>query len=171
MLVVGGASVEPRASTSEVRPSPAAGREATALPTAHVSETSSDAATVGSQLTRVLNEDLVGFIEQAGFRPLGGDHDWMNASNTVEAQGDAVVSVFVHPVERANLGDVTFEQTSTAQVDRITVEFGRRSDQQAAARFNCGGFQFQFFDKDAAAVTDVATAVAAEVTCPYEPTT
>lgn len=122
-------------------------------------------------LTRLLNEDLARFIEQAGLTPRGGDHDFMNASNTVEPERGQFVSLFIYPLESADLGDVSFEQTDETDVGTTTVALGRRSDGQAAARFTCGDFQFQFFGEDEVSVDEVALALAAVVPCPYEPST
>ena len=131
----------------------------------------SEQPTGNPELTRVLNEHLALFIAQAGFTPSGGDHDFLSGSNSVEMDGGTVVSVFIHPMERADLGDVSFEQTGTVEVGDTAVMLGRRSDGQAAARFDCGEFQFQFFGDDDSAVEEVAAALADEVFCPYDPTT
>lgn len=122
-----------------------------------------------SSLTRALNEDLTSFIERAGYRPGGGDHDWMNASNSIRTRNGVWVSLFVFPLDQAGLGDVTFERTETTTHGDDPVHFGHRSDGQAAAQFDCGSYQFQFFAEDGPAVREVARAVAGVVTCPYEP--
>lgn len=169
VLATGCTPSEPSASpTTPSGPTPAANVPTDLPPPASPDDT--EQVTRNPDTARVLNEHLDSFIRQAGFTALGGDHDWMNASASVETASGTTISVFLYPLARAGLGDVSFEQTDTREVKGTTVEVGRRSNGQAAARFDCGDYQFRFFGDDEPAVNEVAVAVAAEVPCPYSPT-
>lgn len=116
-----------------------------------------------------LNDDLVALIEQAGFEPGGGDHDYMSGSNSVSFPDDGAVAIFLNPQERAELGDVTFEQRSEEQVGDASLRVGVRSDDRPAAQFDCGDFRFVFHGDVAARVHEVARGIAEVTDCPYGP--
>lgn len=120
-------------------------------------------------LAQELNEHLDGLIEQAGLEPQGGTDDYRSATNSVAINDDTPVSIHLQSVERAELGEVTFEADSETSVNGIAVRHGRRSDAMPAAEFDCGDFRFSFQGEQQGAVNEAARRIATVAECPYNP--